>query len=246
MSSKDDRRIMVGCAGWSLSAGVAADFPSEGSHLQRYASVMPAVEINSSFYRPHRPATYARWRDSVPDDFRFSVKLPRTVSHELRLRDVEEALDRFLAAAGELQHKLGCLLLQLPPSLQFNADEAVDFFALLRAKTQVAVACEPRHASWFAQQAGETMQRHDIAFVHADPPPVRDAIAPALPGIAYVRLHGSPDIYRSSYDPAFLDALANKLNVLRERADRVWCVFDNTANGHAVPNALALIRLLRI
>lgn len=111
--------IYIGCAGWSLSSAVAAAFPAAGSHLQRYAAVLPAVEINSSFYRPHRPATYARWRDSVPENFRFAVKMPRAISHEHGLRDAEEPLDRFLAEAGMLERKLGCLLLQLPPSLQF-------------------------------------------------------------------------------------------------------------------------------
>jgi uncharacterized protein YecE (DUF72 family) len=238
-------RVFVGCAGWSLPAAVAAAFPTTGSHLQRYAAVLPAVEINSSFYRPHRPATYARWHDSVPDDFRFSVKIPRTISHEQGLRDAEEPLDHFLSEAGMLQHKLGCLLLQLPPSLRFVPAEAETFFHMLRLRTEVAVSCEPRHASWFSPAAAELMRQYRVGFVDADPSPTREAPPSAFPGIAYLRLHGSPEIYRSSYDQRFLETLAGRLRALRAAAERVWCVFDNTAAGHAVPNALSLMQLLR-
>src|SRR4051812_39300453 len=98
---------LIGCAGWSLHKDVAAEFPGDGSHLERYAQVFPAVEINSSFYRPHRPDTYARWAAAVPDAFRFSVKLPRTITHEGRLQDVDALLDRFALETAELRHRLG-------------------------------------------------------------------------------------------------------------------------------------------
>jgi len=236
--------LRIACAGWSLSAAVAADFPVEGSHLQRYAAVLNAVEINSSFYRPHRPATYARWRDSVPEDFCFAVKIPRSISHERRLRDADDLLAPFLAEAMELRHKLGCLLLQLPPSLRFDAGVAATFFSQLRERTSVPVACEPRHASWFAEAAAELMRRHAVACVRADPPPVRDAVPDGYDGIVYLRLHGAPDIYRSRYDDVFLDTLAARIGQYAAHARQVWCVFDNTAEGHAVPNALTLMRLL--
>lgn len=78
-----------------------------GSHLERYGAVLNAVEINTSFYRPHRTATYTRWAASVPEDFRFAVKVPKTITHERRLKDVGELLDRFLSEAGGLGPKLG-------------------------------------------------------------------------------------------------------------------------------------------
>ena len=76
--------IRIGTAGWTVPKAVAHAFPGEGGHLARYAGRLDAVEINSSFYRPHRPATYARWAECVPKDFRFAVKVPRLVTHELR------------------------------------------------------------------------------------------------------------------------------------------------------------------
>src|SRR5881397_2217283 len=117
-SSAEGARL-VGCAGWGLHKDVASRFPPDGSQLERYAAVFPAVEINSSFYRPHQPQTYARWAASVPEAFRFSVKLPRTITHDAKLRGIDELLDRFAREAGELGPKLGCVLVQLPPSGAF-------------------------------------------------------------------------------------------------------------------------------
>jgi len=232
----------IGCAGWSVSSAVADRFPLEGSHLERYAAVLPAVEINTSFYRPHRPDTYARWRDSVPDAFRFSVKVPKRITHELRLRDGEAELRRFLDEAGCLERKLGCLLVQLPPSLRYDAPSAQRFFNVLRTHTDVDIVCEPRHATWFAGEAAAMLAGCRVAYVIADPQPT-----PFLPpetgaGIAYFRLHGSPTIYHSVYADSYLDALHADL-VRRQRAgERVWCIFDNTADGAALPNALSLLR----
>ena len=114
-------QIHVGCAGWSIPGDQSAAFPGPGSHLQRYAAQLPASEINSSFYRPHRLSTYARWARSVPASFRFAVKLPRTVTHERRLVDCDALLAGFLSQVAPLGERLGCLLVQLPPSLAWHS-----------------------------------------------------------------------------------------------------------------------------
>src|SRR6187455_1643415 len=105
--------IYVGVAGWPIPKPHAGLFPETGSHLQRYAARFNAVEINSSFYRPHRPATYARWAASVPPDFRFAVKVPREITHRRRLVEVDDLLERFPGEATHLGEKLGPLLVQL-------------------------------------------------------------------------------------------------------------------------------------
>ena len=232
-------RAYVGCAGWSLPRDAQPHFPAEGTHLTRYAARFPAVEINSSFYRPHRPATYARWAASVPPGFRFSVKLPRTITHERRLADAAPLLDAFLAEAGALGPALGCLLVQLPPSGAYAAATADAFFAALRARYAGAVAAEPRHASWFTAEAERLLTAWHVARVAADPARVPAAAEPGgWPGTVYYRLHGSPRTYYSAYDAAFLDALAPRLLAAPAGA---WCVFDNTALGAATVNALELL-----
>lgn len=231
----------VGCAGWSLSSAVSEYFPTTGTHLERYARVFPAVEINSSFYRPHKPVTYARWRDSVPETFRFSVKVPKAITHELRLRDAREPLERFLGEVNNLEAKLGCLLVQLPPSLQYEPDAAREFFQSLRERTPVDVVCEPRHRTWFTDEARQVLEDFRVAYVKADPPPVRVAPPPDAQ-VVYYRLHGSPKIYYSEYSEPYLEELAVTIAGHERAGRRVWCIFDNTAEGAAIPNALFLLR----
>ncbi|WP_186087928.1 DUF72 domain-containing protein [Burkholderia gladioli] len=236
--------IHVGCAGWALSSRLAERFPTQGSHLERYARVFSSVEINSSFYRPHQPKTYARWAASVPDEFRFSVKLPRRISHELRLRDTDTALGEFLVQVEPLKEKLGCLLLQLPPSLALDEATALGFFSLLRSGTATPVVCEPRHASWFTEAGAAIMERAGVGCVRADPPPVADIEPRGDSRTLYVRLHGSPEIYYSAYDEPFLDAVAARAVEASRSGSEVWCIFDNTARGEAIPNALTLTEKL--
>ena len=203
------------------------------------------MEINSSFHRPHRPATYARWAESVPADFRFAVKLPKAITHKLRLVDADDALAAFLAEAGGLGGKLACLLVQLPPSLHFDADAAERFFAALTTRTAVPAVCEPRHPTWFTREAGDLLNALRVARVAADPACVPAAAEPGgWTGLAYYRLHGSPHIYYSAYDADYVDALAARIRRDREADRDVWCIFDNTAAGAAAQNALDLLARL--
>ena len=234
--------IYIGTAGWSLSRGDQMSFPPEGTHLERYAAVFDAAEINSSFYRPHRPELYAKWAAATRPDFRFSVKLPKAITHEARLADAGGLLDPFLAQASSLGDRLGCILVQLPPSLEYDRELVARFFGDLRSRFPGNVVLEPRHASWFEADAGQMMASHRIARVAADPARVPAA---ALPGgddsVIYYRLHGSPRIYWSAYDEAYLDGLARQLRSAMQRTDQVWCIFDNTASGSAIPNAWSLL-----
>jgi len=231
--------VQVGCAGWSLPRALWPAFAAEGTHLQRYASALNAVEINSSFYRPHQEKTYARWAAGVPPGFRFSVKLPQAITHQARLHGCEALLDAFLAQAGGLGPRLGCLLVQLPPSLAFDAAVAEEFLAALRARHAGPVALEPRHASWFGAPAEALLVHHRVARVLADPPVHPAGRAPGgFGGLLYVRLHGTPRMYCSAYDHAVLDALVPRLAAAERPGGGVWCIFDNTAEGAAVADAL--------
>jgi uncharacterized protein YecE (DUF72 family) len=237
-------RVHVGCAGWGLSSTVASLFPTEGSHLERYARVFSTVEINSSFYRAHQPKTYARWAASVPEAFRFCVKIPRAITHERRLREADAATHAFVDQVASLGDKLGCLLLQLPPSLALNKSEAESFFLMLRGLTSVPVACEARHASWFTPAAADLMIDAGIACVHAHPHPAPGAEPAGHVDTLYIRLHGAPHIYYSAYSDAFIDAVAAQIADARRSHQQVWCIFDNTAQGEAIPNALTLMERL--
>ena len=230
--------VMVGTAAWTIPAQHAHAFPAEGSHLERYSRRFSAVEINSSFYRPHRPSTYQRWASTVPAHFRFAVKVPKEITHLRRLADVDEPLERFLAEAGSLGEKLGPLLVQLPPGFAFDEQRVAAFLERLRGRTQGDVACEPRHRSWFTAGAERLLSGFRIARVAADPAVVPAAAEPGgWPGLAYHRLHGSPRMYRSPYPLGYLNALGRRLS---GTGGAVWCIFDNTAEGWATHDALLL------
>jgi uncharacterized protein YecE (DUF72 family) len=235
-TGRPETACRIGTAGWSVPKG----FGAEGSQLQRYSARLNCVEINSSFYRPHRPETYARWAQSAPTGFRFALKAPRAITHEARLRDAAPLLQAFLGEIAPLGPALGPVLVQLPPSLEFDPALAQSFFGDLRQLFAGEVVAEPRHPSWFGAAAEALLAAHEIGRVAADPAPAPEAAAPGgWAGLRYWRLHGSPQMYHTAYGEDRLRALAGRL------AAQDWCIFDNTASGAALQDALKLQSLVR-
>jgi uncharacterized protein YecE (DUF72 family) len=234
-------KLFIGCVGWSIPSRHADRFDTVGSHLERYAAVFNAVEVNSSFYRPHQAKTYARWANSVPAAFRFAVKVPKSITHESRLVAFDDALCRFAGEVQGLGEKLGSLLVQLPPSLAFAATTAIPFFATLRQCVPVPIVCEPRHSSWFEPAVESELERCGISRVAADPAVVPSAANPGgSPDVAYFRLHGSPQMYHSAYGEDQLTEIAGRIKAVAIQNTSVWCIFDNTAAGAATVNALEM------
>jgi uncharacterized protein YecE (DUF72 family) len=233
--------VRIGTAAWNVPREHASHFPEAGSHLQRYAAVLNAVEINSSFYRPHKRSTYERWAASVPAAFRFAVKIPKAISHEKRLQDSGDLLDGFLSEVAGLGPKLGPLLLQLPPSLPFQPDTARAFLQDLRGRVSGFVVCEPRHPSWFDQDPEALLTELRVARVAADPAPGAGAEQPGgWRGITYRRLRGSPRMYYSAYPRAFLADIAQRLAEDLAAGRGTWCILDNMAAFAAAGDALIL------
>jgi uncharacterized protein YecE (DUF72 family) len=245
--------IFIGTAGWSIPRTVASAFPQPGTHLERYARVLNCAEINSSFYRPHAFKVYARWAASTPTDFRFAAKLPKTITHENKLIDTRKLLVEFLEQVTGLGSKLGALLVQLPPSLQFEGTVAFNFFTTFRKLYSGVAVCEPRHLTWFTDEADELLRQFQIARAAADPAIVAQAGKPGGWSIRsgtkqisrstqYYRLHGSPRMYWSRYSISQLAGLALNAEPTEPNRD-VWFIFDNTASGSAIENALEIKQL---
>ena len=213
---------------------------------ERYGALFDAVEINSSFYRPHRRLTYQRWSASVPNHFRFAVKVPRLITHERRLASCNDEIVAFTNSVQGLGDKLGALLVQLPPSGVFIETVSREFFRLLRQETSALIACEARHPSWFALVADRLLDEFHVTRVTADPMPRGCEVHPSKNiGSRYLRLHGSPHIYYSPYAFDYLQQLSSVL----ERSNLIgetWCIFDNTAAGAAWSDAPTLQQLLGI
>ncbi len=234
--------VRTACAGWSIPRAAAAAFPAHGSHLERYAQVFDAAEINSSFYRPHQLQTYQRWADSVPPGFRFSVKLPRAITHEARLADVAAPLRAFADQVGGLGDKLGCVLVQLPPSLGFDSVVAAEFLARMQDAFACTLALEARNPAWFGGGASALLAGHGVTRVLADPPKGQDGPHVATASTVYLRLHGSPRIYYSAYAPAYLEQLAAEMRAYGAHGRELWCVFDNTLSPTFMDEALLVHR----
>jgi uncharacterized protein YecE (DUF72 family) len=176
----------------------------------------------------------------VPADFRFSVKLPKTITHQARLADCGALLDDFIPQVTALGDKLAILLIQLPPKLELDIAIASAFLTELRSRTSANLACEPRHASWFTAAADALLAELRVARVAADPALSDAAARPGgWPGLAYWRLHGSPVIYRSSYRER-IDTIADAVCDEMLAASTRWCIFDNTASSAAAGDALGL------
>jgi uncharacterized protein YecE (DUF72 family) len=223
----------IATAAWSIPKAVAGRFPETGSGLERYAAVFNGVEINSTFYRHHQKKTFARWASVVPAHFRFAVKIPREITHEARLRNIGPLFDVFVEEISALDGKLGPLLCQLPPSLRFDAAEAEEAFLAMRRIFTGPLVLEPRHKSWASASARALLQKYTIGRVLADPAPVWP-VSDFRETPEYVRLHGTPQTYYSSYDHADIRRIADQLGA------ESWCVFDNTASGAAIKNALMM------
>jgi uncharacterized protein YecE (DUF72 family) len=246
MNRRTASRIFVGTAGWSIPRASAHYFDGAGTHLEKYAAILTAAEINSSFHRFHESGTYSRWASATPRQFRFAVKLPRIITHDQRLVRVKGPLERFFEDSSGLKTRRGPLLMQFPPSLAFERRKVKRCLDLLRSLYEGPLVCEPRHETWFSSMASELLVSYRVARVAADPAILEIGKQPgAWHGIVYFRLHGSPRKYWSRYSEEYIDVLARTLMEHSQSSD-TWCIFDNTASGAAIENALELYRRLAI
>jgi uncharacterized protein YecE (DUF72 family) len=236
----------VGTAGWTIPPQLREVFDSEGSHLERYSRSLNCVEINSSFYREHKPETYSKWASMVPSHFRFSTKLLRYFTQEKRLKETGSRLKEVLEGMSHLGEKWGALLVQLPPSLEFDRNDTVRFLNELRNLYSSPILWEPRHLSWCSDAALELLSAHGVSKVLADPEPcyLTSAKRRKVEKVLYYRLHGSPEIYKSRYSSEIIERLAKKIRSAQAGSKEAWCVFDNTTFGFATENALELTSAL--
>lgn len=237
--------IRIGTAGWSLPKEWQDRFPEGDSHLERYSRTLSAIELNRTFKKTPRDSTFERWAATVPEVFRFSIKAPRTVTHDHRLVNVRGHLEEFLASTAHLGDRHGPLLIQLPPSLEFDPEGVEAFISDLRELREGPDVLEARHESWFGEEADALLADGRIGRVAADPPRAEaDGTPGGFEGLAYFRLHGSPETYFSAYRDDGLEEWARRVEAAAARAEETWCIFDNTAAGEGTGDALAMKELV--
>jgi uncharacterized protein YecE (DUF72 family) len=237
--------IHVGCSGWVYRHWKGGFYPADLPQkrwFERYASTFDTVEINASFYREPLASTFDSWREKAPAGFRYAVKANRFITHNKKLLDCAEPLERFITLARRLEHALGPLLYQLPPSLHRNLDRLATFLSLLPPDLEHVV--EFRHASWYDEQVLALLDRHGVGFV------VHDLIGLTSPrwasgGTAYVRFHGTGGKYRGRYGDEQLRGWAQWLSEQNEGGRSAWAFFNNDIGGDAIEDALALKAMVR-
>jgi uncharacterized protein YecE (DUF72 family) len=229
--------IRIGTSGWTYWHWKNVLYPAglpRSAWLACYQARFNTLELNSSFYHMPRPSTFARWREASPQEFLWTVKANRQITHYTRLAD-RAPLDKFLAAAGAMGEALGVILFQLPPSLKFDAEGVARFLGWLPEGMRYAV--EPRHKTWFDPAALGLLEQHRVALCIADSGGRFFSGEHATADFIYVRFHGGERLYASRYTLDQMRAWAGKLVAWGRPA---FVYFNNDFHGYAVENALEL------
>ena len=268
--------VRVGISGWTYPPWRGDFYPAGLPHrreLEYASSRLNSIEINGSFYSLQRPSSYQSWAAVTPDDFVFSVKGARFITHMKKLRGVDEALPNFIGSGLlALGPKLGPILWQLPPSLPFDADRLSEFFARLPRSTGEAAFLARRHderikdRAWTHTDADRPLRhaleiRHDsyrdpafisllrenaVALVVADAAGKWPLLLDVTADFVYVRLHGAEELYASGYDDASLDMWAHRIRAWCAEGLSVYAYFDNDVKVRAPYDSMALSHRLGI
>jgi uncharacterized protein YecE (DUF72 family) len=239
--------LYIGTSGWSYSNWKDMFYPREvktANWLPYYATKFRCAEVNSSFYRIPLFKSCEKWCEMTPEDFRFCIKMYRGITQFRRLRNCEEMLDEYMYRISPLKPKLGPILIQLPPSLRFEADVADNFFRMLMAKySDYSFALEGRHATWFSDESLTLLANYNIAHVIGDSYHYVNHEA-ITADTAYIRFHGRERLFYSNYEDDILQEYAVKVAGWLQEEMKVWIFFNNTAVGHAILNALQLQKMI--
>lgn len=234
----------VGCSGWHYEDWKGVFYPedlSKSRWLEYYAQHFSSVEVNSTFYHLPKQSTIEGWKKRTPEGFVLSLKMSKHVSHTLRFENAHEPIEQFYERASGLGDKLGCILVQLPPSMKMDKDVLERILSQL--DTQYRNSIEFRHPSWLTREVWKTLDEYGVAMCLVSSPKMEsllDGYTPSI-GYAYVRLHGTSRWYRHDYTREELERWAHRI---REFSGDVYVYFNNDFNAYAVKNATELMGML--
>jgi uncharacterized protein YecE (DUF72 family) len=233
--------LRVGTSGWQYKHWKGRFYPADlptSEWLSYYTRHFDTVELNNPFYRQPERKTFEKWRRAVPDEFLFSVKLNRFITHLKRLNIEANSVERSYGTLGGLGPKAAVVLVQLPPRMKFDEERAGRFFKLV-AQRRRRHAIEPRDASWFTDDALAFLRRRNIALVIGDTPRWPTHVG-VTADFVYLRFHGPERLYASNYSDDVLREWAQRIRAWRGEGRDVFAYFNNDEQGFAVKNALRL------
>jgi uncharacterized protein YecE (DUF72 family) len=234
--------IHIGTSGWNYESFVKRLYPPgtpKRKYLEIYSSQLLTVELNASFYRSFPQSTWEGWYRRTPPDFLWSVKAPRFFTHIRRLNISQDSINRFWNDIKPLRDKMGVALFQLPPSLKFDKDLLTGFLAMQPSGTRISL--EARHPSWHEPQVWDLLTEQNVAWVVSDTTGHHPMSLKITADFAYVRLHGTHELYHGLYGEKML---SKWLSTIREWGVETFIYFDNTDDGSAATDALLFQKML--
>ncbi|KMQ68638.1 histidine kinase [Chryseobacterium sp. FH2] len=236
--------LYIGCSGFYNNDWKGSLYPQDAKSkdfLSLYSQTFNSVEINSTFYRKPTAKTLLKWVDETPADFKFFIKIPKTISHEKRLKDCKEEISEFCDHIhSNLTGKLSGFLYQFPPSFK-NTEENMDLI-LNSIDFNYLNVIEFRHESWWRKEIFNLLKENNIIFSGVSfPGNLPEDMIGNNSEILYYRLHGKPILYKSEYSEEFLNDLAEKI---KKEQKKTFIFFNNTWGTAAIKNSLFLKNIL--
>jgi len=234
--------IRIGCSGWQYDEWKGKFFPSTLARkdwFEYYLQHFDTVELNYPFYRVPSKETVRRWYQQAPKKFLYAIKANRVITHYKKFIHTKKLINNFYSLLDLLEEKLGCVLFQFPKNFIYQKESLARIIKQLDVSKRNIL--EFRHPSWWREDVWEILQQKNITFCTVS--------APEIPGqfvktskIFYMRLHGVKEWYSGSYSKRELNQVVQWLKI--NRFKECWIYFDNTANGDAPKDALALLKIL--
>jgi uncharacterized protein YecE (DUF72 family) len=225
-------------------------FPDEfknQSRLRYYSSLFNTLEINSSFYKIPLAKTFEKWADDVAENFTFTVKCWRGITHAKNLNFAKSDIELFMASINKLGKKSGCILIQFPASIGIfylkKVASALEIISQHNTNQQWQLTIEVRHPSWYCDVAYEIFQQYNTAIVIHDMPGSPTPLTVPITDLIYLRFHGPTGSYNGSYNEEHIGSYAEKIESWRKNAKSTYVYFNNTI-GAAFENAQLLKQMI--
>ncbi|NCO68301.1 MAG: DUF72 domain-containing protein [Nitrospirae bacterium CG_4_10_14_0_8_um_filter_41_23] len=237
--------LRIGCSGFLYDHWRKNFYPEDLSKtywLEYYSKHFPTIELNVTFHRLPERETFAKWYLSTPEDFVFSLKGSRFITHVKKLKDCAEPIEAFFSRASLLKEKLGVILWQFPPTFNLDLERFKEFLEALRPY-RMRNAFELRNRTWINKKVIDLLEKESAAFCMADYPEFLNKL-PLTADFVYIRRHGKDGSYATSYSTEFLKADAKGLKAYLKQKKDVFIYFNNDAFGYAPRNASELVTLM--
>ncbi|GAB4191000.1 MAG: DUF72 domain-containing protein [Simkaniaceae bacterium] len=245
MPRKKKGEIFIGTSGWHYTHWKGPFYPedlSESEMLGFYKDRLSTVEINNTFYQLPKIKTVKDWKKQVPDDFRFSVKASRYITHVKKLKDPKETLKKLFTRIKYLENSLGVILFQLPGKFGKNLERLDNFLKNLPGGKKYAF--EFRDLQWHDEEVYDLLEKYKAAFCIYEYGRMQTEDVVTC-GHVYIRLHGPKGAYQGKYSSKSLKSWAKKIIDWRNDGRDVYCYFDNDQKGYAPQNAIDLLEFLK-